>query len=322
MVDKNSEKILIIYSAHKTLPTDIEEAKRAVSTFTMRQPQVNTEPFVFSVPEAATPGATLGTELMSHLEESVGAIAFVDDLRPNVAYEMGIFHGKGRAILLATHGPIDVVWTAISDLAGAPLADLNRVSLETAIHSYLTKLYTHLRRVEPLPFQSLPRSEDNLLNQLASPDLFVPNDNGPYGRIIRVLKYEPPIDIPIGVNLSPSARAQLVLRGVDETADYSVYFRVRYKDRMGARRRVWLGITSLIRVAWITGDERQFPGQTLTRRWRLLPIDPADLLRRGSLLGAAPPDYLECIRFRAGTRDRANIAAVEVAFVGLTGVDN
>lgn len=322
-MDLNTEKVVIIFSAKATTLEDREEAQRVVRSFSMRRTNVRVEPFLFEIPEAATPGHSLGTELMAHLEESIGAIAFVDDLRANIAYEIGIFHGKDRAVLIASRKPIDGFWTSMSDLAGVPLADLNTISIEDAVHRYLTRLYSdHLRRVEPLPFHSLPSRESNLLTSIAPPEATIPGVDEPFGPVLRIAQYIPELDIPVGLNLAPHAKARLVMRGSDESADYSVYFRVRYMDRLGAKRRVWLGVTSLRRNAWIAVDERQFPGQTLTRQWRMLAVDFTDLLRRGSLLGAAPPDYLESVRFRAGARDRRDIAPIEVAFLGLAGVDD
>ena len=97
-------------------------------------------PLVFNIPNAAAPGATLGTELTRELHNSIGAVVFVDDLRPNVAYELGFFHGQGRSVLLLTRSPLDSVWMSISDLAGAALADLSRTQMVAAVHGYLERL--------------------------------------------------------------------------------------------------------------------------------------------------------------------------------------
>lgn len=321
-MDQNTEKVIIIFSAHKTDQADIRTAEEAVRGYRPTKPRVQVEPLTCRIPAAATPGETLGTELMTHLDESIGAIAFVDDLRPNVVYELGVFHGKGRAVLLVTREPIAGFSEAMSDLAGVPLADLRVDRLDESVTRYLTKLYTDdLRRVDPTPFYSLPSVDANMLSRINHPTIDQGMDAGPYGPMLRVTEY-PETDLPVGVNLSPQARARVIMRGTDTSADYFVYFNVRYRDRLGRTRRVWLGVTSTRRDAWITQGERLFPGHTLTRQWRMLPLDFTDMLRRGSLLGASPPDYLETIRFRAGTSDRSHVAPIEIAFIGLSGIDD
>jgi hypothetical protein len=256
------------------------------------------------------------------MDESVAAIAFVDDIRPNIAYEMGIFHGKGRSILLLTRKPLDNVWYALSDLAGAALTDLNVVSIADAVNGYLKALYTdRLRRVNPVTFQSFPSRDTNILQRCSIPAHCASFDHSEYGKALRITSWEPTVDIPLGVNLAPTARAHLVMRGNDVTAEYAVYFRVRFKGRKRIKRRVWLGITSLRSDAWLTKNERQFPAQSLTTSWRSVTVDLSDLLRRGSLLGASPPDYLETVRFRAGPKKGRAITPYEVAFLGLSCLD-
>ena len=153
----------------------------------------------------------------------------------------------GCSVLLATHGAVNSVLSEISDLVGAPLARLDVDPLRKSIHNYLNRLYTNsLARVDPVPFIALPTKESNLFLKRGDPAMYVTDNESPYGPKLRVTQYYPPIEIPVGTNLFPGARASLVLRATSETADYSIYFRVRYKDRTGTARKVWLGITSLL----------------------------------------------------------------------------
>src|SRR2546422_8424903 len=143
-MDKNTERILVVHSVPNTEPTALRDVEEAIRTFERRDSSVRTEPLVFGVPTGAAPGATLGTELTQELRACIGAIVFVDDLRPIVAYELGFFHGRGRTVLLLTYRPVDAAWTSISDLAGAALCSVESSSLEPAIHSYLNRLYDEL----------------------------------------------------------------------------------------------------------------------------------------------------------------------------------
>src|ERR1700741_52527 len=135
-MDKNAERILIVYAVASTDPAELITVQEAISHFKRDDSTVRTIPVVFGVPAGAAPGATLGTELSEELRSCVGAVIFVDDLRPNVAYELGFFHGQGRTVLLLSHGQVEAVWTAISDLAGAALISVDRVDLTVGIHAY------------------------------------------------------------------------------------------------------------------------------------------------------------------------------------------
>jgi hypothetical protein len=89
-MSRNSEQILIIHSVNSTSQEDIDAVQNAIRTFSSTaKKDVRVEPRVFEIPHGAAPGATLSTELSEQLIASTGAVVFVDDLRPNVAYEMG-----------------------------------------------------------------------------------------------------------------------------------------------------------------------------------------------------------------------------------------
>lgn len=319
---KNTERILVVHSVPNTDATDLSNVKQAISTFERPDSSVRTESLVFKIPSGAAPGATLGTELTRQLRASIGAIVFVDDLRPNVAYELGFFHGRGRTVLLLTHRAVDATWISISDLAGAALCRIEATSLQTAIHSYLNRLYDDLSSMPPWPASQLPSEEHNLLRLLTNLDRY--GDalrSGPWGPSLKINSWGG-IDLPVGFNLLPNARFKIALRAREQNADYSVYFNVYFPDHGGVRRRVWLGLTSLRRASGLQSDERTFPAQPLTKSWHVLSGEFVDLLERGHLMFGGSPYYLDTIRLRAGRHNLQNAKPIEVGFVEIVGVDH
>jgi hypothetical protein len=322
-VDDNVEQVLIVYSVTGTPAADIEAAERATEAFRLDRPigPVRVEADTFRIPEAAAPATALSAELKERMDGCIGAIVFVDDLKPNVAYELGYFHGRGRHVLLVTRRDVDETWREMSDLAGAALAHLERVDLSDAVPEYLTRLYLRdLPSVSPVPLLALPTTNDNLLARDELSAEF-PLTNGPYGPSLHVTEYEPPIDVPVHRNVLPGARVRVLLRAPEGVADFSIYADVRFQNRERRRRHIWLGVTSLRRDMWITRFERQFPARSATGDWQLLSLELTDLLSRGFLLGASGPDFLRRLRFRAGARGRRPIEPFEVGYVGISGID-
>ena len=121
--------------------------------------------------------------------------------------------------------------------------------------------------------------------------------------------------------LLPEARFKLVLRALQQDADYSVYFRVRFQNQTDDRRRVWLGLTSLRRASGFQAEERTFPAKPLTTAWQTLNGRFQDLLERGHLIVGGPSYYLEKLRIRAGRPHLQNAKPIEVGFVEIIGVD-
>jgi len=125
----------------------------------------------------------------------------------------------------------------------------------------------------------------------------------------------------IGLNVLPHAGFKVVLRAAVSGADYSVYFLIRFSDRSGDRRHVWLGFTSLHRAARFDSEERTFPSQPLRTAWHLLNGKFQDLLERGYLLASDAPFYLEKMRIRAGRWGESDANPIEIGFVEIIGVD-
>jgi hypothetical protein len=318
-VDKNVEQILIIYSTAGTPKNELHSVRDAINGFSRPDSTVRTSGLIFEVPAAAAPGSTLGSELTSQLRSSVGAVVFVNDLRPNVAYELGFFHGQGRPVLLVTPGRVDSVWTAISDLAGAALVSLEHQELTIAVHAYLERLYTELGLVAPWPLPELPSKATNLLNSVSTlnGNLQVKvHEGGPFGNFLRIDSWEP-TDIPVDLNLTSAASFKVVLRAAVTGSDFSIYFRVLFADRKGIRRRAWLGLSSSRRSVGLEAFERNLPAERATQQWRLLSANFNDLLIRGLVLGAGPVEHLDQIRFRAGTRNSSG--SIEIGFVDVIG---
>lgn len=323
-MDVNSEQVLIIYSASATSAEDLAAAQGAIRSFVRTHLPVQVRPRLFDIPQGAAPGSTLGTELSEVLRASIGAVVFIDDLRPNVAYEVGFFHGQRRTVLLLTRAPVDSVWTAISDLAGAALASLDRQDLHTAVHQYLTRLYDDLGLVEPFPSTALPTRSSNYLNKVDEQSALnsLCQEGGPWGATLKVSSWQP-IDIHLGNNILPGARFRLILRSLQPGADFNIYHRVLFSDREGIRRRMWLGLTSRKYVTRMTSEERILPAQALTAEWRMFVGRFQDLLRLGAVLGSGPPEFLETVRFRAGISTTAPkpVSAYEVGYLSYSGID-
>jgi hypothetical protein len=318
---ENQEKILVIHSTIGVGSADLCAAREAIREFRLGGLSIRTEPVVFEIPPRAALGASLGTDLIKEFTECVGAIAFVDDLRPNVAYELGLFHGRGTPVLLLTRLGVDSVSQSFSDIGGAPVADIRVTDVETATVTYLRTLYQrYLSDVEPAPLVPLPAKKRNLLTRWAREGKIESSQRGPWGPILRLAEWSN-LDVHVSLNLFSNAHWHLVLRSSGVGADYTVYFNVRYRDHSGAKSRIWLGVTSLRRDASITGQERLLPSQTATSEWSTLSGCFARDLRRVAILGSASPDHLETIRFRAGAKDRPHIAPIEVAFLEIAGAE-
>jgi hypothetical protein len=321
-MDINTERILIVYSVSGTGGTERQDVADAISTFVRADSSVRTEPVTFEIPTGASPGSTLSSELTRQLRSCIGAVVFVDDLRPNVAYELGFFHGRGRTVLLLTNRDVDAAWKSISDLAGAALHRVEHGSAQSAVHLYLNRLYDELSSMPPWPVSQLPSKEHNLLGRLYDKSEVegVVQLDGDWGCSLRVSSWSG-IDLPVGFNLLPDARFKLVLRALERDADYSVYFRVRFQDQSGDRSRVWLGLTSLRRASGLQSEERTFPAQPLTTSWHVLNGRFQDLLERGHIIVGGPSYYLEKLRIRAGRSNLRNAKPIEVGFIEIIGVD-
>ena len=320
-VDLSTEQILIVHSVIGTSTADRDATVTAIDAYRRPGSTVNVRARFFEIPDGAAPGIALGTELTEELQSSIGAVVFLDDLRPNVAYELGFFHGQGRRVLLLTRQPVDSVWASISDLAGAPLVHLDSLALPLAIHSYLNRLYEELSRVPYWRGIGLPAQNSNILTRRQDiTGTYDYDSDGPFGPRIRIASWDG-AEIRLGWNLLPAAAFTAVVRGVSPGAEFTIYFEVRFRDRAGNRKRVWLGLTSTRGRLLLQREEGTFPTQRPTADWTILAGDLNDLLNRGWILGARPVDYIERVRFRAGFPDESNAAPIEVGFLRITGRD-
>jgi hypothetical protein len=183
------------------------------------------------------------------------------------------------------------------------MASLDNEDVETVITLYLKRLYVDISCVKMQSSFPLPSRDSNYLNKLVpASDQETRFADGPYGKCITIDSWEH-TDFDIGANLFPGAKFVLAFRADVASADYTVYFRVRYPDRDGNRRTIWLGLSSAYRVAGCTYAERTFPAQAATTECRILQAEFDDLLRKGFVLGSCSVDYIEKMRFRAGDRD-------------------
>jgi len=320
-MQRNTERILVVHSVVGTEASEIAIVEKAILCFKRLDSSVRAAPVVFAIPAGAAPGSTLATELNEELRSCIGALVFVDDLRPNVAYELGFFHGRGRTVLLLTHQSVDSTWLAISDLAGAALVKVDGESLETAVHSYLNRLYDELSSTSAWPVSQLPSAEHNLLGQLPLPSTFGGEfrQDGNWGCLLQLNSWDG-ITIDCGFNLLPGAGFKVVLRALQHAADYSVYFRARFPDRSRNQCKAWLGLTSRRMVSGLQSDERTLPSQPLTLSWHILTGRFQQLIELGSLNAGGPAYYLEQIRVRAGRPFETQARPIEVGFVEIIGI--
>lgn len=321
------EHILIVHSVTGTSQEQIREANEAISSYVCRLSSVTSviaKPLVFQIPSGVSAGATLNSELMGHLAASVGAVVFVDDLRPNIAYEIGYFHGRARRVLLVTTKAIEETWLSISDLAGSALLHLSSSSLTAGIHAYLDRLYTDLSALRPYSAPALPAAGRNMLVAIAEhPRVSVNIYSSDFGPCINIDTWGGVV-FDTAYNLFPGAGFKVAARTRSPGATYSIYFKVRYITTTGERSAIALALSSKQGRLGLEANERNLPSQGLTREWRMLSGSFEDLLMRGHVHNIQRVEHLIWIRARAGNYHPdpfAKTQSYEIGFLEVTGID-
>jgi hypothetical protein len=248
----------------------------------------------------------------------------VDDLRPNIAYELGFFHGQGTTVLLVTNNEVERVWRSISDLAGCALLTLSGTGLDLGISEYLNALYAKLASTHPIRAPELPIRAKNQIGEL-SKKAQIPTTpyESDFGDAIRVDTWGGVV-FEIGANLLPDAGYKIAIRGESYKSTYSIYFHVRFPDSAGTRKSIWLGLTSNQALIGFEANERNLPSQALTQNWRLLTGTFAELLKAGHIYGTPRVEFIELIRVRAGGYKENPFEknpAFEIGYFELTGTD-
>lgn len=302
---QTEEQIFIVCSVKGTEESEINEAMKSIDSYKLSSSfvcSVITKPYVFRIPSGNTVGSTLNSELVKQLQKSIGAIIFVDDLRPNIAYELGFFHGQGKPVLLITNGNATSTWDSISDLAGCFLLNKKDKLIEKGIHEYLDLVYETLSNIPILNVPELPLSENNVLKRL------VENCDPDFHPIVYFKEFGETIKIDTwggflfntNINLLPDAKFKIVLRKLDINSHYSIYFRIRFINSNNERRKISLGITSTRSNTGFEANERNLPAQPISKNWCLLTYSFKNLLTIGQVLGKNRIECLENVRFRAG----------------------
>ncbi len=324
---RTEEQILIVYSVEGTSKEDINAAKAAIYSYTRKEStimSVITKPYIFGIPSGSVAGNSLGTELTKQLKNSIGAIVFVDDLRPNIAYELGFFHGQGKTVLLVTRKKVEEVWKAITDLSGCALLSIERESIVDGIHAYIDTVYGTLSTALVFPAPELPKPKQNMIGEIANrAPIPVSIYNGEFGDMIRVDTWGG-ITFDVGYNLLSDAKFKIVIRGESQDSTYSIYFRVKFINALGDRRTIWLGLTSNQEKTRFEGNERNLPSQHLTKNWHFLTASFAELLKRGQILGVERIECLDLIRVRAGKKQRDSSVknlSYEIGYFEIIGID-
>lgn len=324
---RTEEQILIVYSVSGTSKTDIDAAKAAITSYIRKSSSIMsviTKPYEFYIPSGSAPGISLGTELTKQLQNSIGAIVFIDDLRPNIAYELGFFHGQGKTVLLVTRKQVEEAWKAISDLSGCALLSIERESVTDGIHHYIDRVYSTLSTSLLFPAPELPIPMRNMIGEIGKrariPVLIY---NGDFGQTMRVDTWGG-IRFDVGYNLLPDAKFKIVIRGESKDSTYSIYFQVKFINALGDRRTIWLGLTSNQEKTRFEANERNIASQHLTRNWHFLTASFTELLKRGQVLGVQRVECLNLISVRAGkyqSDPSVKNPSYEIGYFEIIGID-
>jgi nucleoside 2-deoxyribosyltransferase len=325
------DSILIISSVAHTAPHHRRLAALAVQEYRRADKRddlpddaeriVRTRPVEFKIPAGAAAGKALNGELVAKLRCCVGAIAFVDDMRPNIAYELGFFHGMGRPVLLLSSTAPGPAWSSISDLAGSAIAQFTEEDLTQLIHEYLDDLFLKLELVETWPTYTFPHKRHNLLSQSAFElhcDHMEVTSKGPYGRLVRIFDWEHPLNIRINKRLSDKARFKVAIRS-PHNGHFAVYFELAFQDTDGKPKQVWLGLSSWLARADYRNDERNIPTDPASHDWRFVTGTFAGLERQGHL-GMMENVSLKRVRFRAGEPSDNERCTIEIGYLEINGL--
>ena len=325
------DSILLIYSVAHTAQRHLAAAEEAVTSY--RRPDirkdrrtdpnrlVRTRPERFRIPASSGPASTLNSELVGKLVRCVGAIAFVDDMRPNIAYELGFFHGKGSPVLLLASTSPEPSWSSLSDLAGSAVRQFTDETLPGLIREYLDDLFLKLEKVEKWPSYTFPDPSQNLLAarslRFTCKD-FKPVKKGGFGGGFRLFTWDCPLNIRINRLLSDdAARFKLAVRSPDD-AHFSVYFELQYEDSDRVPRQVWLGLSSWLERGDYRNDERNIPTDPANKEWRFVTGTFKGLQRQAHLPDIAHAT-LKRVRLRAGQPGSRKRCAVEFGYLEING---
>lgn len=332
---QSEEQIFIVYAITETPMIYIEAVKRSINTFKLTSSQVCSviaKPFVLDIPPMAEAGKTLNLELIQELNRSLGAIVFIDQLKPNITYELGFFHGQGKPVLLILKKDINQLWRAFSDLAGTPVMVINKRfindqlnQIETNVQQYLANLYKSIAKIPKIPISSLPAQKNNIISELlteqhkdAQYNLF----SSDYGNGISIHSWGG-AQFNKEFRLSNNSSFQILIRKRDADANYSIYFLLHYINAQGSKTAIQLGITSTRDDIGFEANERNFPGEDINNNWCVISHSFQNLLNMGKILGANEIISVSRIRFRAGKYqkdEKARQPIYEIGFLGITGL--
>jgi len=306
-----------------------EEVKRAISEFKLPSSFVKSvvlKSCLFKIPYGSSPGATLNSDLIKQLQNSIGAIVFVDFLKPNVAYELGFFHGQGKPVLFVTMDGLSRMWGGISDLAGVALLDISKNSLHEGVLNYLDHLYFKLAHIPIIPLTEIPLKSKNNLKYLVEEKGdkgFIPEVyESDFGSAMTIETWGGLIIRP-KCKILPDAKFKILLRS-NHICEYSIYFFVHFINAFSEKRSIYVGVTSSRSITGFESNERCMPGQRITENWSMLTCSFKQLLSAGQVLGDNTVFFLEKMRFRAEFNfDRQKrMPSYEVGYLEIIGVDN
>jgi hypothetical protein len=315
------EQILIVYSIRGTEESDLNEVEKAVVEFRRQDSSIRVTPKRFKLPDGVNPGTTLASELYKALISSVGAIVFVDDLRANVAYELGFFHGQEKLVLLITRKQVEDIWLTISDLAGATLANVANETIELQVKRYLNRLYDQLAFPNLWDSIILPTKEKNIIkdhaDQIDSKYLI----DSDFGTGLSISEWHPGVNFNVGRNLLLNATFTIVLRQKKVDSLYTIYFNLIYSDATAEKKDIWIGLTSVNRTANLQSNERLVPSKNASIEWIILSGSFLNLFKHTHVLGKIEILSLISMRIRAGSNIKTDDSEIEIGYISILGLE-
>lgn len=330
-------QIFIICAAERsgkpgTSDADINAATVAIKDFENRYSYVKPmqlQASVFKPVAAAGPAETLNSKLIRQIQNSIGAIVFIDSLRPNILYELGFFHGQGKPVLLLTRKETSKTNKYFSDLAGVCLGHIERDSerkIKELVFNYLNELFNVLATSPLLSMNELPTAKTNGLEEMIknADEKFLSGKTfeSEFGKSIVVNTWGGVL-FRLNYNLMPSAKFKLVMRTF-ENATYSIYFFIEFRDESNETNGIAIGVSSNRAKVQFESNERSLPSPLLGSRWSMISYSFKDLLKLGQVLEDVEIIRLKYLRIRSGNYnvdDQKINKALEIGFLNITGIN-
>ncbi len=314
----------------------VEDAIKSVSYGTTNdRPPASTTPIRLTLGGGFDPGESIASRINEIVSSCLGAVAVLNEMTHNIAYEIGLTHGMGKRVLILKDNKTTMsqLWSNLTNIAGSVVEtysdDLQSIKkpvvafVQQTIKS-MGKQSLDIARLPsypmPMPMKIDQTGEEfmrkNLLKSFLSSSDSVDGKSGPWGTVLRVNAWEPK-DSHINIAASSNTRWVVILRALQGVPMYSFYFHVKLENKT-AREPVfvWLGITSRLKPIGLYADERLGSAAFLAdTKWCVLTGTFAELLERGYLCNTSVFG-IDQIRFRCGEIEEDSPIPYEVGYIG------